>query len=281
MNDLARISEMPVFMSSDEYHAHPAISKTTLDYIRSDPHGVDWAKQCKQDEEKMKTFDFGDAMHAICLEPDRLESEFVVMPEVNLRTNAGKEEKAEFEAANADKKILSADDHKKLVLMFDSVMAHPQARDLIEADGVCEGSYFWRDEETGIDCKCRPDKEIESRRLLVDVKTTDTLKKFSFSVEDFRYFVQDPFYCDGVGHFKDQPKMLFLAIQKTIECGRYPVHVWSLPEEAIIEGRKCYRSDLRKYRNFLDAGKPIRNYDELQMHYRFIDMCMENMEISL
>ena len=275
------MSDMPVMMSNEEYHAHPAISKTVLDYVASDLHLVDWAKACKVDHKKLATLDFGDAMHAICLEPDRLKSEFVVMPELNLRTNAGKAEKKEFEEANRDKKILTSEEHKKLVLMFDSVMSHPQARDLIEADGVAEGSYFWAESETGIDCKCRPDKEIESRNLLVDVKTTDSLKRFCYSVEDYRYYVQDPFYCDGVGVFKDQPSMLFLVIQKTIECGRYPVAVWSLPEEAITEGRKRYRSDLRRYQNFIESGKPIDQYNELVMHYRFIDMCMEGMEVFL
>lgn len=271
----------PIFISSDEYHNHSAVSKSVLDLINDDPHKVEWSRRCPVDCAKLKTFDFGDAMHAICLEPERIKTEFVAMPDFNLRTEKGKAHKIAFEKENADKKILTADEFKKLQLMFDSVMAHKQARDLIEAAGVCEGSYFWTDAETGIECKCRPDKEIESRALLVDVKTTDSLKKFCYSVEDYRYYVQDAFYCDGVGNFKQRPSMLFLVIQKTIECGRYPVAVWRLPEEAINEGRKQYRSDLQKYREFLDSNKPANQYDELKMHYRFIDMCMENMEISL
>ena len=278
---MTRALQMPLMMTSAEYHSHPAISKTKLDMIRQDPHWMAWSDACEPDEEKMKTLDFGDAMHAICLEPDRLKSEFIEMPDFNLRTNAGKAEKESFELANKDKKILTSDEFKKLKLMYESVFSHPQARDLLDADGVYEGSYFWIDNETGLRCKCRPDKEIESRRLLVDIKTTDSLKKFCYSVEDYRYFVQDPFYCDGVGHFKDKPEMRFIVIQKTIDCGRYPVRVWKLPEEAIIEGRKQYRSDLNKYKRFLDSGKQTNNYDELIMHYRFINMCMEGMEISI
>lgn len=272
---------MPLRMTSEAYHADPAIGKSTLDLLRDDPHNVAWANVCPKDDEKMKTLDFGDAMHAICLEPDRLKSEFVAMPDFDARTNAGKEARKAFEQENAGKKILSFDDHKKLVLMFDSVMAHPETRALIEAQGVCEGSYFWQDKETGLQLKCRPDKEIESRRLLVDIKTTDSLKKFNYAVEDYRYHVQDPFYCDGVGQFKDKPRMLFLVIQKTIDCGRYPVMARYLPEEAIVEGRRAYRSDLNKYKRFLDSGKPMGDYSELVMHYRFIDMCMERMEVSL
>lgn len=280
-NAKRKADAMPLMITAEEYHAHPAISKSTLDLIRQDPHAVRWSKLCEVDDDKTATLDFGDAMHAICLEPDRLKSEFAVMPELNLRTNAGKEAKAEFEAEHAGKKILTAEEHRKLHLMFDSVMSHPQARELIEADGVCEGSYFWTDPETGLDCKCRPDKEIESRSLLVDVKTTDTLEKFCYSVEDFRYYVQDPFYCDGVAKFKGPQQMAFLVIQKHINCGRYPVRVVRLPEEAIMYGRICYMSDLRKYQRFTSAGAPTKDYQELVMHYRFIDMCMESLEVNV
>lgn len=268
-------------LSSDDYHSSSAISKTTLDLIHDDMHAVRWSRLAEKDDGKLATLNFGDAMHAICLEPDRLNSEFVVMPDLNLRTNAGKQERDEFMIANADKKILTADEHKKLCLMFDSVMSHPQARDLIEADGISEGSYFWTDEETGLRCKCRPDKEIESRGLLVDVKTTDTLKKFTFSVEDYRYYIQDPFYCDGVANFKGKPEMLFLVIQKHVSCGRYPVKVCRLPEEARMMGRNEYRHDMRRYAKFLEAGEPINEYSELAMHFRFIDRCMESLEVNL
>ena len=99
-------------LSNDDYHSGKGVSKTTLDLAASDPHKVAWSKVCPVDSDKLKTFDFGDAMHAICLEPDRLKSEFVVMPDLNLRTNAGKEERDEFVNAHQDHKILTTPEHK-------------------------------------------------------------------------------------------------------------------------------------------------------------------------
>lgn len=259
-------------MSNDDYHAHPAISKSQLDMVNGDPYRLEWSKSCPQDAEKMQTFEFGDAMHAICLEPERLESEFIEMPSFNLRTNAGKADRDSFYAENGEKKILTADEYKKLHLMFDSVMAHPEARALIEAEGLAESSWFWRDGETGVDCRCRPDKLIDN--LLVDVKTTETLAKFHFSVDDYRYHVQDPFYCDGLrANGIDKPEMVFLVIQKHIEIGRYPVMVVRLPEEAIEYGRMEYQRNLRQYVKFLEHGKTA--VDELAMSYRFMERAME------
>jgi exodeoxyribonuclease VIII len=264
------IADMP----NSEYHGGKGISKSTLDMAAADPYRPEWSRKCPQDEDKIKTFDFGDAMHAICLEPDRMKTEFVAEPKFNLRTNQGKADKEAFAKEHKGFKILTADEYRQLNLMFESVMAHREARALIEADGIAEGSYFWTDEQTGLDCKCRPDKHIEAQSLLVDVKTTPSLQKFCYSVDDYRYYVQDPWYCDGVSRFGDAVRMEFLVIQKTIECGRYPVMVVKLPQEAVEYGRAVYREDLSRYAEFLSSGvRPETR--ELAMHHRFIENAFE------
>lgn len=253
-------------LPNDEYHQRDEVSKSQLDLFHHDQYGIDWQKKCPVDDDKVKVFDFGDAMHAICLEPDRLKSEFIVMPAFNLRTNAGKEEKAAWLCENDGKKVLTTDEHKKLNLMFESVMAHPQARALIEAEGLAESSWFWTDSDTGVKCRCRPDKQIG--RLLVDVKTTPDLAKFKYSVDDFRYYVQDPFYSDGVSaNGIAEPEMEFLVIQKSISAGRYPVMVCRLPEDVIEYGRIIYKQDLEAYARYLDGKREPTI--ELEMAPRF------------
>lgn len=269
-------------MSNAEYQQHPSVSKSVLDMAAFDLYKPEWSRNCPQDSSSIATFDFGDAMHAICLEPDRLESEFVVEPNVNKRTNAGKAELAEFVEANKGKKILTFDQHKQLRLMFESVMAHPQSRAIIESEGQAEASVFWTDDQTGLDCRCRPDKVLPDLRL-VDIKTTPDLGKFCYAVEDYRYHVQNAWYCDGMRAVTDDPyRMEFLVIQKTIEIGRYPVMVCRLPSEAVEYGRKVYREDLERYAEFLSRKKLILPSEELQMHYRFVDNAMEKLsEVTL
>ena len=192
-----------------------------------------------------------------------------VLSLIDLRSNKGKQEKAEFCENHKDFNILSSEEMTKLNLMFESVMAHPKARSLIEQEGVAERSYFWNDKISGLDCKCRPDKIIESRSLLVDVKTAPEIKSFCYSVDDYRYYVQDPWYCDGVSRFHDSfMRMEFLVIQKTIEIGRYPVAVVKLPQEAIEYGRQVYRDDLNRYAEFLESKK-IPETQEIEMSYKF------------
>jgi len=268
---------MPIVpnMPNAEYHRHPAMSKTRLDLFSKDPNGPVWAENCPVDSEKIKTLDFGDAMHAICLEPDRLNSEFVAAPAFNLRTNAGKQEKADFYEENADKIILTAQEHEKLNLMFGSVMAHPAARRIIEAEGRAEHSIFWTDEDSGIECRCRPDKILSD--FSVDVKTTPELKKFKFSVEDYRYHVQNAFYIDGMNaEGIDHDIFRFLVIQKTIDCGRYPVAVYTLPAEIVQYGRQIYKHELELYRQYIEAGQ-IEISQELALHHWFAELATDSM----
>lgn len=256
-------------MTNEEYHAHPAMSKTKLDLFNRDENLLAWAENCPVDEEKMKTLDFGDAMHAICLEPERLQSEFVVMPKFNLRTNQGKEDKAGFEKENQGKKILNDDEYTKLRLMYESVMAHPAARQIIEGKGIAEGSFFWTDKDSGIECRCRPDKIMTEFGFSVDIKTTEQLSKFKFSVDDFRYYVQDPYYRDGMAsNGITHHEMRFLVIQKTIECGRYPCMVVTLPQEVVEYGRQEYRRNLMEYAEFLERNT-FNPSQELEMHHWF------------
>lgn len=257
-------------MPSDEYHAHSSMSKTRLDLFARDPNLLVWANACPVDDEKLNTFNFGDAMHAICLEPDRLNSDFVMLPKLNLRTNAGKAEKSLFIAENKGKSILTPDEHRKLHLMYESVMAHPAARKIIEADGVAEGSYFFNDPESGIDCRVRPDKALDAG-YTADIKTTPLLSKFMYSVEDYRYYVQDPFYLDGLARCGvESDHMKFLVIQSTIEIGRYPCMVVTLPKDVVDYGRDIYKADLQRLAEFKEAQKTIDSH-ELELGYGFLN----------
>lgn len=248
-------------MSNAEYHARPEVSKSQLDLINRDIYALDWQKNAPVHDVKMKTLDFGTATHAILLEPELLETDFVVMPKFNLRTNAGKEEKEQFLNEHKGKTVLTYDEREKLDILYKSVMAHPEARKLIEADGMIETSMTWKDDATGIMCRCRPDKIVKGR--LIDIKTTPDIKKFSYSVQDYRYHVQEAFYNDGAAAngFESQ-SMVFLVIQKNVECGRYPIQVCTLPYELVEYGRFCYNEDLQK----LASKDDFEGFQELNLH---------------
>ncbi|MFQ1632660.1 PD-(D/E)XK nuclease-like domain-containing protein [Aeromonas veronii] len=237
-------------LSNEEYHSGPGISKSQLDDIAESPATYIWRKSAPVDEEKLKALDMGTALHCLLLEPEEFEARFIIAPEFNRRTNAGKDEEKEFLAncAELGKTIISFEDDRKLQLMRESVFAHPDARWLLEQDGICEGSLYWTDRETGELCRCRPDKKLNNFPILADVKKVDDMGRFERHVEEFRYHVQDAMYSDGFREIYDEiPDFIFIAVSSSIECGRYPVRVRPLEQEWKEAGKDLYRRDLRKF----------------------------------
>ncbi|WP_273767348.1 PD-(D/E)XK nuclease-like domain-containing protein [Aeromonas hydrophila] len=237
-------------LSNEEYHSGPGISKSQLDDIAESPATYIWRKNAPVDEEKLKALDMGTALHCLLLEPEEFKDRFIIAPKFNRLTKLGKAEEAEFldNCAELGKTILSFEDDRKLQLMRESVFAHPDARWLLEQDGICEGSLYWTDRETEELCRCRPDKKLDNFPIIMDVKKVDDMTRFERHVEEFRYHVQDAMYSDGYAEIYDEtPDFIFLAVSSSIECGRYPVRVRPLSPEWLAEGYELYRRDLHKF----------------------------------
>src|SRR5690554_6696033 len=147
-------------LSNEAYHKGPGISKSQLDLINKSPALYQWSKAAPEDEEKKSALNIGDAVHAILLEPHRFSEQYVIAPECDRRTKAGKQQWEEFEAGVTGQTILTADEGRKVRLIRESVMAHPHARWLVEAEGDAEASIYWKERSTGLLARCRPDKTI-------------------------------------------------------------------------------------------------------------------------
>jgi exodeoxyribonuclease VIII len=128
------------------------------------------------DEEKTKALDMGTALHCLLLEPDEFDKRFIVAPEFNRRTTAGKEDEAAFlrDVEGMGMTVMTAEQGRKLNIMRNSAMAHPAARWILESSGHCESSMYWNDDETGELCRIRPDKWIPEFNLIADVKKLPT-----------------------------------------------------------------------------------------------------------
>ncbi|MGT8217975.1 exodeoxyribonuclease VIII [Escherichia coli] len=245
-------------ISNENYHAGPGISKSQLDDIADTPALYLWRKNAPVDTTKTKTLDLGTAFHCRVLEPEEFSNRFIVAPEFNRRTNAGKEEEKAFlmEYASTGKTVITAEEGRKIELMYQSVMALPLGQWLVESAGHAESSIYWEDPETGILCRCRPDKIIPEFHWIMDVKTTADIQRFKTAYYDYRYHVQDAFYSDGYeAQFGVQPTFVFLVASTTIECGRYPVEIFMMGEEAKLAGQQEYHRNLRTLSDCLNTDE--------------------------
>lgn len=245
--------------SNEAYHGGEGVSKSQLDLIAKAPALFQWNKAAPEDPDKSKALDFGDATHAFLLEPERFTRQYAIGPANAPRnTKAGKEAWEAFEATiTEDQVVLSADQGKQLQLIRESVMAHPHARWLIETDGDVEASIYWNDRRESVLCRCRPDKAIPKLGWLMDLKTTADMARFIRYFHEYRYHVQDAYYSDGyAAEFGEQPAgFVFLVVSTSIECGKYPVRLFTMDGETKDAGRQTYIKDLATYADCLRSNE--------------------------
>jgi hypothetical protein len=188
-------------MANDEYHSTPAVSNTVLSSIARSPAHC-FALHVAEDRRKQATtpaFFAGTLAHCAILEPDSLLERYIVRPEgLDLRTKAGKEWR---DALPAGVLTITADEWATAIAQRDAVRAVPELAELLGA-GVAEVSAFWTDDETGLQCKCRPDwvhTLSDGRVILVDVKTTTDCspQQFTRAVWKYGYHRQAAWYSAG------------------------------------------------------------------------------------
>ncbi|OTA16548.1 exodeoxyribonuclease VIII [Xenorhabdus beddingii] len=237
-------------ISNEDYHKGAGVSKSQLDDIAINPAFYKWKKNAPIDTEKLTALDMGTALHCLLLEPNEFPKRFISAPQFNRRTNAGKEEEKQFleECKNTGKTIMDYEQHRKLKIMCESVMAHHAARYFLEAEGYCEASIYWNDSDTDELCRIRPDKFLANQPVILDVKKVADMDRFSRHVEEFRYHVQNAMYQEGyLRHFNELPVFLFIAVSETVDCARYPVRVYELNSEDVDVGFNLFKQNLKTF----------------------------------
>lgn len=233
-------------ITNDAYHSGEGISKSGLDLIGRSPLHY-WAKYLdpqREPQEPTPAMLLGTAIHSAVLEPHSFANDYVVFPKIDRRTKEGKAYYDELVAQASGRTIISADDYATCVSIQDNVRRHPAAQVLLN-DGEPELSVYWRDEQTGVLCKCRPDWMNYKANTIIDVKSTDDASPAGFqkSIVKWGYHVQAAWYLDGVkaatGH---APKaFIFAAFEKTRP---FATAFYYADDDMIELGRQLYRERL-------------------------------------
>lgn len=266
-------------MPNSEYHnPHLGASTTTIKDFIADPSSVKWSQDAPQDEDKMPAIDFGTDFHSYFLEPDEFKKHYKVLDKVNRRTNEGKAHEAAQITEFKQKGItpVTDEDMHQLEQMRLSALANPTVNHIMKMDnGIAERSFFWKDSQTDLDMKCRPDWLVtginDSNRpefmkadygdcetLIVDVKTISRMDQLQSVIENLGYYIQDPFYTKGVETVTNTKAcFLFVFVSTSLSIGRYPVKPVMLSPEAKFDGRNAINDALPKYAEMLKADDSV------------------------
>lgn len=233
-------------ISNDEYHASEGVSRSALWTFKELPQKY-WYQYLSGDYERPKESDaylIGNMVHTLLLEPELFNKEYYVMTNLDKRTKSGKELYAEFLEIAGDRKIVNSDQMEQAQSMDFSLKREDLVRDVL-AGAVFEKSIYWRDQETGIMCKCRPD--IWNDPLCGDLKTTDDAspRGFQLSAVKYGYFLQAAMLYEGLKSIgMPFEKFLFICAEKKKP---YPVGMYLLDDEALQYGLDLFHSLLRRF----------------------------------
>lgn len=239
--------------TSEEYHSNKnAVNSSSLIKIRKSPKSFKAAflGEPKKPTDAMK---FGTLVHTAILEGKDFDKRYAVMPEFgDLRKKENKEAKLEWEVLNEGRIFCSQEELDKVLKMIDSVMRHNDAFNLLK-NGKTEVSGYFRDEETGIIQKIRPDFISNNLKAELDIKTTIdcSLEAFSKSIWNYRYDFQRAMYRAGIKAItgKEVEFSVFLAIEKEepYECAVY------IADDGMLDkAEQDYREALNKLKESID-----------------------------
>jgi hypothetical protein len=201
-------------------------------------------------------YDFGHGAHKYVLD------EGSVVVEVPFDTWRGKEAQAMREQAWKDRQVpLLTKDVQKAKAMAAVVHRHPWARELLlnSIDVRPELSGYWRDPETGVRLRFRPDAlgQFRSGRIgAVEYKTTRNShpQQCGRSVGDYGYHQQQAWYEAGLiaTDVADDPDFIFIFQSKT---SPFPVSVGRIPRYFVDLGQRRNRKAIDLYHQCTEAGE--------------------------
>lgn len=234
-------------MTEREYRQNPAISRSELWRMHESPEKFKWFRD--HPPAPTPSLTFGQLVHKLILQPETLYDDFAIVPEIDRRTKAGREAYAEWASGVETQTIVDSDDFKKAQEMARAVLQNRLSAKLL--NGSHEIPFFWTDEDTGEDCKCRCDclTSEDERLIIVDYKTAGSAKTdvFNQSIFKYGYHFQAAMYSTGVKTALDLdylPEFRFIVQEKTAP---YAVNVVTIPETVMQAGMDVYREYLGIY----------------------------------
>ena len=232
-------------MREQEYRQRPEISRSELFKISETPEKFKYYQE--HPEPTTPSLLFGQLLHAMALQPETVEEQFAIVPKVDLRTKAGKETFAQFEAEAENKTVVTADMYQQATEMCEALNRNEFVQKLLK--GEKEKAFFWNDDLTGEPCKCRVDclTELGDNLIIVDFKTTENAETEAFikSAIKYGYDFQSAMYSKGVEvNTGKKPLFVFIAIEKKPP---YAINILQADELFIRRGYDLFREYIGIY----------------------------------
>ena len=255
-----------------EYHARPEISKHGLDDFHRCPAWFKYRREHPQ--ETTPALRWGSIVDEAVFTPAEFAASSVVLPadapsrptERNRKAKKPSEETIraiefwdKFDAANAGKEVVTAEENIALTRTFHSIHGHSSAAKLFDCgERLIQSSLFWTDSQTGVAMRARPDMVVrrpeQARDIIVDLKTAVSAapEDFGKAATNFRYHVQAAIYTAAWKQITGRDAaFVFIVVEK---AEPYLVACYVASPRMLATGEKHFRRDLAAYSQCLESG---------------------------
>lgn len=227
-------------MNEADYNERQGVRRSELWVIKDSPEKYWWRKN--NPEEPTQALLFGAMVHKMLLEPRTFKNEYILYPNIDRRTKAGREEFQAFVEQAGDRTLISTADYDIAKEMVKMVKWHPIAKELIK--GRHEVPIFWTDDITGEICKVKLDV-LKGRKdpIVIDYKTAMNAQTeaFNHSIFKYGYYLQAFMYSEAVRikyKLDKRPDFIFIVQEKKAP---YSVNVIKVMDDVMAAGEDCFR----------------------------------------
>ena len=236
-------------MKFSEYSAAPGCHFSTLKHMAVSP--LHYRHALENPRESTVAMTLGRAAHTAVFEPKRFQLDYAVWSD-SRRTNAYKEFAEECEAQG--RSVLTDSEYQSVLAIRDSVRGTPVIAELLEK-GRPETSLFWRNSQTGIDCKGRLDW-IAAEKAILDLKTTTSIDESWFAQQAWKmcYFHQASMYRDGYAVSSRKGLVLPFGIIAVESKPPHACRLFWLAEDSLDRAREEYVTWLEQVRDCTETG---------------------------
>lgn len=242
-------------IANADYHSSSGVSRSALmEFKRSPFHYWNRYHSGLSDSSDSSTaaMVMGNLVHTMVLEPHKFDEDFVMRPDMDRRTNAGKMAFNQFTMTLAGRQSVTYDQVQVADAIQKSVLAQPMCEALLTGCKI-ERSIYFTHKATGIQCKVRPD--AWNNGIVIDLKTTNdaSFRAFQSSAFKYGYFLQAGMIHQGLESLGlSLEKFIFMAVEKEKP---HAVALYVLDEEAIDYGVCRFNTLMEHYAECLKADR--------------------------
>jgi exodeoxyribonuclease VIII len=231
-------------ITNEEYLKAEGLSSSAIKTLLKCPEKFESQYIKKKTKGKStKAMDQGSLIHTYILEKHLFLDRYFPATFKDRRSKAYLEAKKIAEG----KEVVAKKYYESCELIDEKLSKDPVGKNLFTY-GKIEQSYFWKDPETGILLKSRPDFISINDNYIVDIKKTKCCEESDFqrSIEKYKYYIQAAMQLDAYKAVtgKSHLNYIYFAIEAEEP---FVFSIFTLGDDFIEEGRKEYKRGLQLY----------------------------------